>query len=1051
MACPSIASRDGRRPPPQPNARAFRLPCTNTASYDGRHEKDTLYAANVSEKLLDAVTAKEYEIAAKIYRMRGGTSVNAMTRRTFLGTTAVGASGLWVRNSWGIPSEIPGVTDSLERTFAAPPDSSRMWTWWFWLSDRVDTRSITADLEAMKAQGIGGVTIYSLSGPGVDTHLRGPDYMSAAWCDLFDHTVKEASRLGLGLSTMLCSGWNLGGPWITPELACKRHTHSELTLGGPQHFRGELPQPASDPRFYRDVAVQAFRITGDPHAPTASAAQAQARDALLALKSGMDSLGQSGQVPIQEICDAPLKPLPAELDGGILDPSSCVDLTKNFSEDGTLDWNVPDGSWVVLRFGCTLTGKITSWSSPTGEGLEGDPLDSAAVEMQFQHIAAPLVNRAGSAAGTTFRSVQIDSWEILLPSWNMKFLDAFRKYRGYDARPYLPVLAGRTVGSAEISDRFLNDYRKTLGDCVADDYFGRLTTLAQGAGIIQQSEAGGVCYPKVMSMDALKNLGRCAIPMGEFWQSPTWREKDDQSTNGKQTACAAHLYGSKVAAAEAFASFWHWTDSPATLKPTADRAFCEGFNQFFIYSTATRSDEGMPGTEFIAGTHFNRRVTWWNHARPFCDYIARCSHLLQQGLFAADVLFYNGDGCPNFVAPKHIDPTLGPGYDYDVCNTEVLLTRLSIRDGRITMPDGMSYRLMVLPDRTSMPMEVLRKLKELVSAGMTLIGPKPRQTPGLADYPACDPALKQEADELWGECDGNSVKERTFGQGRVVWGITAREILGRAGVQPDFRHDGGSETFLDWIHRSDATREIYFVVNRRNHAESRTGTFRVTGRQPEIFDPVTGTVREARSFAQSAGCTSLPLEFAPFGSVFVIFEEKIAETRAGAARTNSDALTVATRITGPWKVAFDPKWGGPAAVEFSELVDWTERPEEGIKYYSGTATYSKTFHSDRHRGQRVFLDLGDVKALAQVRLNGKNLGIVWTPPYRVEITSAVRAGNNDLEIDVINLWPNRMIGDGRLAPEKRYTVTNIPTYYEPKPQTLLPSGLLGPVTVYVTS
>ena len=970
------------------------------------------------------------------------TTLQAITRRSFLqSAAALGALAPFRSMAFS--------TKHLEQGFVTPPDSVRMWTWWFWLSDRVDKKSITADLEALKAQGIGGVTVYSLSGPGVDTKLRGPDYMSPAWCELFEHMVREAQRLNLSVSTMLCSGWDAGGPWITPEQACKQHTHSELVVTGPQHFHGELPRPAADSRFYSDIATLAFRITPHPPSTPPDSAQVEAWKALLALKNGMDSLGDSTQVYIQKICDAPLAPLPPAPDGDILDPASCIDLAGKLDGKDMLDWDVPEGKWAVLRFGCTLTGKKTSWSSPTGEGLEGDPLDAAAMEAQFQHIGTVLLKDVGAAAGPVFQSVQIDSWEILLPSWTMKFLDAFRRYRGYDALPYLPALAGRTVGSAEISDRFLHDYRKTLGDCVADNYFGRLTTLAEGAGIIQQSEAGGICYPKVMSMDCLKNLGRCDVPMGEFWQSPAWREKDDQNTNGKQTACAAHLYGKKVAAAEAFASFWHWTDSPATLKPTADRAFCEGFNQFWIYSTATRSDEGTPGTEFIAGTHFNRRVTWWNQARPFCDYIARCSHLLQQGLFAADVLFYNGDGCPNFVAPKHIDPALGPGYDYDVCNTEILLTRLSVHDGRIVLPDGMTYRLLVLPDRKSMPLEVVQKLKELVGAGMTLIGPKPEQTPGLADYPACDRQLQSEADELWGSCDGRTVTEHAFGQGRVVWGVTPREILTRAGVAPDFEHDGDGETFFDWIHRSDASQEIYFVVNRKDRKEIRNCTFRASGRQPRILDPVTGAIRDARAFVQSGKRTSMPLELAPFGSLFVIFDRSISDTQNGADRTNSEVLTPETTIHGPWNVRFDPKWGGPASVQFTELVDWTHRPEDGIKYYSGTATYSNTFRINRHGSQRVYIDLGDVKDVAEVRLNGKKVGIAWTRPYRVEITSAVQSGENHLEIDVVNLWPNRMIGDGPLPTEKRFTVTNIPIYYEHKPQKLLPSGLLGPVRVLV--
>ncbi len=965
---------------------------------------------------------------------------SALTRRLFL--QSLGAMGaLAAFNPLALPA------GSFEDNFLSPPDSARMWTWWFWLSDRVDKKSITADLEAMKVQGIGGATVYSLSDPGLDKALRGPNYMSPAWRELFHHTVDEARRLGLGVNAMLCSGWDAGGPWITPQLACKQHTHSELTLTGPQHFRGKLPHPDSDPRFYSDISIQAFRVTSHPPAVPPDAAKVKARNALLALKNGTDSLGKSYQHPIQEICDAPLAPLPAELDGDILDPRTRIDLIAHLQADGTLDWEVPEGKWVVHRLGCTLTGVRTSRSSPTGEGLESDPLDPAGIESQFQHVAAPLLKDVGPAAGSIFRAVEIDSWEIVLPNWTMKFLDAFRCYRGYDARPYLPALAGRTVGSARISDRFLYDYRQTLGDMVAENYFGRLTELTHGGGIIQQSEAGGICYPKVMPMDALKNLGRCDVPMGEFWQSPAWKEKNEQNINGKQTACAAHLYGKGIASGEAFASNWHWTQSPAMLKPTGDIAFCEGFNQFVIYSSATHSGDGVPGTEFAGGTHFNRKVTWWKMARPFCDYVARCSHLLRQGLFVADVLFYNGDDCPNFVPPKHVDPELGVGYDYDVCNTEILLTRLAVRDGRIVLPDGMSYRLMVLPAHSYMPLGVLRKLKELVAAGMTLIGPKPERTPGLENYPVCDRQLQAEADELWGNCDGRSVKEHAFGKGKVVWGIAPREILARGGVGPDFMHGGGPETFIDWIHRSEASREIYFVINRKDRPESLTCAFRVRGRQPKLLDPVTGTLRDARAFTQSAETTSLPLEFAPFGSIFVIFEGRIPATQNGAGRTNQLGLAPDATLAGPWTVHFDPKWGGPASVRFPKLVDWTTSPEKGIKYYSGTATYAKTLRLKARRGRRLFLDLGEVKDVAEVRLNGKKMGIAWTRPFRLEITAAARTGTNHLEIDVVNLWPNRLIGDSLLPPGKRYTQTNIDIYYQRKIDKLLPSGLLGPVTV----
>jgi len=972
--------------------------------------------------------------------MRKEKSANALTRRQFV--QAVSAAGTFVY----IPAGSAAAGD-LEKDFVAPPDTARMWTWWFWLADRVDKESITADLEELKAKGIGGVTVYSLSGPGIDPSMHGPDYMSPAWRELFKHTVSEANRLGLGVSTMLCSGWDAGGPWIKSEQACKQYTHSELALAGPQAFSGALPQPPSDKRLYRDVAVFAFPTPLGASGTDAS--ERKAREDLLAWKSGRASFSNSpvpGATPVREIYGAPLRPLPPDPRGAI-DPATIVDLTNELTREGALNWNVPEGNWTVVRFGYTLTGKETSWSTPTGQGLEGDPFDPEAMDMQFANIAAPLLRDVGTLAGKVFRSVQIDSWEILLPNWTATFLEQFKKYRGYDARQYLPALAGWTIGSLEMTDRFLYDFRKTIGDAIADNYFGRLTQLADAHGIIQQSEAAGVCHPVVVAMDALKNLGRCAIPMGEFWQTLVFKEHG-QNTNCKQTASAAHLYGKRIAAVESFASFLHWTESPATLKPLADCAFCEGLNHFFIYSSATHSGDGFPGTEFTAGAHFNRKVTWWNYARPFTDYIARCSHLLQQGKFVADVLFYNGDGCPNLIPPKHVDPSLGPGYDYDVCNTEVLLTRLSIRDGRIVLPDGMSYRMMVLPERTSMPVEVVLKLRDLVAQGMQLVGPRPVAAPGLKDYPACDGQVKAVADELWANCDGRTVKEHEYKKGRVVWGITARELLTRAGIVPDFEYSGGqAEAFLDWIHRSTGTSEIYFVANRKDRTEEVTCTFRVDGKQPEIWDPVTGEARVAAGATQTDGRTSIPLEFPQYGSIFVVFRKPSAPKRKPLPPKPSVLAT----IEGPWTVRFDPKWGGPKSVQFAQLESWTKRPEEDIKYYSGTATYTNSFNLSRKTGQIVLLDLGDAKEIAEVRLNGKKLGVAWTRPFCVEATSAVKTGENELEIDVVNLWPNRLIRDGQLPPENRLTTTNVKAYYDAKAShKLLDSGLLGPVRLVGT-
>ncbi|MEI7900308.1 MAG: glycosyl hydrolase, partial [bacterium] len=711
---------------------------------------------------------------------------------------------------------------------------------------------------------------------------------------------------------------------------------------------------------------------------------------------------------------------------------------------------------------------------------EADPLDSVAMDFHFAHAGAPLIEEAGPLTGKIFRSVQIDSWEMKMPNWSAGFRDDFKKYRGYDPLPYLPALAGWELGSAGFTDRFLYDYRRTVADCVAEHYFGRLTKLAEAKGIIQQSEAGGQCCPKWMSLDALKNLGRCAIPMGEFWQCGLWTE-DKQNKTTKQASSAGHLYGKPIVAAEAFSSLenFHWMDYPASLKPTADRAFCEGVNSFFIFSSATRSEEGYPGTEFCSGTYFNRKVTWWREARCFSDYIARISHMQRQGMFVADVLFYNGDQCPNFVQPKHVDPVLGPGYDYDVCNTEIILTRLSVKNGKIVLPDGMSYRMLVLPDSTTMTVEVLRKLKALVGEGMTLVGPKPVAAPGLTDYPRCDQEVKALAAELWGACDGKAVTEHAVGKGRVVWGLTPRELLAKAGVKPDFSYAGEKpDSFIDWIHRSVKGGEIYFVANRLNRAEKTSCTFRVSGMRPELWNPVTGQVRGLKAFEEKDGLTTVPLQFEAHESLFVVFGKtvgKVGEVHGSTVgKANFPELTAAQEITGPWQVTFDPKWGGPGQVTFEKLDDWIKRPEEGIKLYSGTATYRKVFDFTGEKsvqssggagntlsapeprtlnpGSHLFLDLGVVKYIARVRLNGKDLGAVWTAPWHVEITGAVKAGANELEIDVINLWPNRRIGDASLPEEKRYTHSNIAfspinPQNPPERSGLFPSGLLGPVVI----
>jgi len=963
------------------------------------------------------------------------------------------------------------VAGDLERNFVTPPDSVKPSCYWHWFNNNVDKEGITRDLEEFKAKGMGGATIYSLAGDGVP---QGPIYLSPEWRELYKHALKEAGRLGLEIGVNFGSGWDIGGPWITKENSPRWFLQTELKLTGPRRFSGTLPLPGSMDGYdspqhawnfsdgkledldYRDAAVVAFR---EPE--RARLGDGDARRKNLPAKSNRVDANVFTHPRV--VMDPTLTPWSALPDDQPIAPGDVIDLTAKLGPGGKLDWDVPEGTWTIIRTGHRMTGASVNVPAKGGEGLEVDWLSSAALDQQWENLGKIHLADAGSLVGKTLKYFATDSFEDGYPNWTDKLLTEFIRYRGYDPKPYLPVLAGRLVGNAEMSERFLHDYRKTVADCMADNHYGHFAKLAHAQGMKTLCEAAGPSWSQTMCMDALKNLGRCDMPMGEFWRDLFLI--DNQNQVGKQTASAAHIYGRQTASAEAFTSFLpHWEESPGVLKPVADRAFCEGINRFAFHGmTCTRPQDGKPGYEFSAGTHFNPNVTWWDQAAgPWLSYVNRCQALLQSGLFVADVLYYNGDGAPNLVEPKHVDPSLGKGYDYDVCNAEVLLTRLSVKDGRLVLPDGMSYRLLVLPESARMPVEVARKIRDLVEAGATVVGPKPESDPGLKDYPACDAEVKKIATEMWGACDGQQVKQQTCGKGRVFWGKTVREILLADGVSPDFDHPG--DAFIDFIHRTADGTEIYFLANRKDQAATVEATFRVSGRQPELWDPVSGQRRDLPKFESKNGCTTVPLEFEPDGSMFVVFRKKLEkpETRVRKPEetaANFPKLKPQQEISGPWTVQFDPQWFYPTnglsgdqakgLLVFDKLEDWTKRPEPAIRYFSGTAVYRKTFgfadpSTIKNPESKIHLDLGTVKETAKVRLNGQDLGVVWCHPWRVEITAAIKPGENKLEIEVVNLWPNRLAGDGKLPAEQRRTRTNIGAESVPS------AGLLGPVQILIS-
>ena len=950
--------------------------------------------------------------------------------------------------------------DELSAGFLRPPDVAKPATMWWWFNSNVNKAGITRDLEQFRAKGIGGVVlINSTTGFGTGPIPQGPKFLSPEWRELYRHALSEAHRLGLEVGVNLSTGWCMGGPWIKPENSGRWFLQSSVVVEGPTKFSDVLPLPGNRSGYdnarhlfvknyvdlplaqldYRDSSVIAF-----PEPDEARVRLGDARAALLPAKS--NRLDASSHVRAHEVMDPPLVPWIATPTDAPVPAEGVIDLTTKVGADGRLEWDVPAGRWVILRTGHRMTGARTAYSLPEGDGLEVDWLDEAGVEAQFEHLGKVLLAEAGTLAGGTLKYFHEDSFEDGFPNWTTTFLEKFKRYRGYDPTPYLPVFAGRLVESAEISDRFLYDYRRTVADCMADAHYGRFAELCHENGLEVQNESAGPSWSGTMCMDTLKNLGRSDRPMGEFWQDNYRFVHNGQNQVAKMVATAAHVYGKKTASAEAFTTFAHWSDDPAALKPIADRAFCEGINRIVFHtSTATRPEDGKPGYEYGAGTHFNPNITWWEQSGAFLDYLGRCQHLLQAGRFVADVLYYNGDAAPNIVKPKHVPDDLGAGYDYDVCNTEVLLTRLAVKGGQIVLPDGMTYRALVLPESATMPVEVARKLRELVGAGATVIGPPPQRDPGLKNYPQSDAEVRAIAAELWGATDGKAQQQNGYGTGCVVWGKPVREVLAGDGIGPDFAYPAEAGS-LDFIHRSTGDLDIYFVVNRNAREDEVACTFRVTGRQPELWNPVTAEMRDATDFSIRGSTTTVSLRFAPHQSWFVVFR-KVAQASGQHLAEEEARRRRYLELAGPWAVQFDPKWGGPAEIEFPSLIDWTLSRDEGIRYYSGTAVYRKRFSLETKpaAGERWWLDLGTVHNLAEVRLNGVSLGVVWTAPWQVDITDTLRQGENALEIDVVNLWPNRLIGDKYLPPAKKLTRTNVPLKDDAR---LLPSGLLGPVTIW---
>ena len=916
-----------------------------------------------------------------------------------------------------------------------PPPEARLRAYWWWLNGNVDKASITRDLEQMKLKGFGGAVIFDADGSSQGGHQQvppGPEFGSPAWRELFAHTVREAARLDLELSLNIQSGWNLGGPAVAVEDAVKRVTWSETTLEGGKPVSIQVPAPPVTGGFFRDTVTVAL--------PVKSPAQKPLRD--WRMRALHATIKLPGNASWFEAASAPptvslLTPDPEIPDEPLTRAAEVIDLSRYLTKDGQLGWKAPAGTWKILRFGMTL-GAINRVSTSSGawKGYALDPLDEGAFTRYWDAVVEPILKSAGPQAGKSLKYLHTDSWELEVFNWTPGFIGEFRKRRGYDMIPWMPALTGNVIGSRDASQRFLADFRKTLGDLAIDHHYRPFLERAEKHGLGIHPEAGGPHYTPI---DAQRALGSSTIPTSEFWaESPSHRVTDTTRFFVKQPASAAHTYGRPLVAAEGFTSVGpQWQETLwDNLKPSFDMACTEGLNRLIWHAFVCSPEKmGVPGQQYFAGTHLNPNVTWWEKSRPFFTYLNRCQWMLQQGLFRADALAYYGDHVPNFAQSRGSDPAkLGRGYDFDVATEETLLTRVAVKDGLLVLPDGMSYRLLTLPDYPSISMPVLRKIKELVEAGATVVGPRPRHPASLEGFPQTDAELLAITDALW---SGKT------GKGRVISGRDAREVLEADGIGPDFAWTGSAAPGdIRYIHRGSEQSEIYFIANRAKSPVTLDASFRITGKAPELWDAVTGDRRPAAAFSEKDGVTRLRLEMPACGSIFVVFRKPAA---ARPATGSPPVLHSPEEITTPWTVSFNPKSGGPNRdVTFATLTDWTLHSDPRIKYYSGTAIYHNTFQTDPQKPPvHTLLDLGLAREMATVRINGEELGTLWAPPFQIDISPAIVPGTNRLEVEIVNFWPNRIIGDASLPEQQRITRTNIRTLTAKTP--LMPSGLLGPV------
>lgn len=943
----------------------------------------------------------------------------------------------------------------LRESFNDPGMNARPKVYWWWLNGHIDTLRMVEELRAIKAAGLSGVDIFDIgvkpSGNPNQMIPAGPGFMSEASVRAMEVVLKEAEKLGLEVGLSLSSSWNAGGSWVKPKHAAKTIYYSKTEIDGEKLGLIELPFP---------------KITSDRNGK------------LRNIEYGRD--GRPAYFKEVAVIAVPSNRL------NLTDTTEIINVSQHFNtKSEILNWRPKTGKWNVFRFISSNSGEQLVVPSENSKGPIIDHFDSTATQMHLEYFLDRLKPITSKLNESPLKYLYLASYEAKEFAWTGSFPATFKKVNGYEVYKFLPSLFEPKVFDSLLLEKFNHDYAETFSELMIKNHYGKAKEICNQNDLEISSEAGGPGHMHHIPVESLKALGSLDVPRGEFWFRRPYLNKDstDMVWLVKEIAAASHTYKKRIVEQEAFTSYKDWQEAPKDLKPYADRAFAEGMNKLVIHGFPHNPSEyGYPGIAYFAGTHFNDKRVWWPKVKPFNDYLARISQILQNSNFVADVLWYYGEEIPNLVPPKNTPFHIGKGYDYEVINTEILLNELTVENGKFVLPGVSEYHMLYVSEESLSP-KTLKKLEELLNMGGLIIGEKPTSAPGLTKKSTVDSVLNL-SEKLW---TASSHDEHPNTR-KVIDKSTPIEELKSLNIGPDFdysdNHVDQRKAPLDYIHYQKDELDFYFIRNTTNTWISRNCSFRQIGKVPEKWNPETGKVSTIDIYLQKESGTEIPLTLPPYGAFFVVFKDGVMAPKYTGVKSQKNKLprvwygsegTISfdneplelelpngTRqvtdlvetihIKGSWQLSFPKQSKGPNELELPELMSWTDSKSDAVRYFSGIATYTKTFefsHADKRKN--IYLDLGELAEVADVWLNDTHLGTTWTMPHRFNIGSIIVEGSNRLKIEVANTWSNRLTGDdikGKGSMETNIVKANknqIPWKDIP----LKKSGLLGPVTIQI--